>query len=82
MIKYETFSSEQELKDRIETLKKINFGQLKYEIINTLEERSFVLSYEWNDDLKEDIHDGLKDQDKNDPAQHDRPAGYTTEFIK
>lgn len=81
MKKHETFNSEKELQDRIEELKKKNFGELEYEIINTLEERSFVLSYEDFENPEEDeITDGLKDQDKNDFAQNDRPAGYSTEF--
>lgn len=82
MIKYETFANEQELKDRIETLKNRNSGELKYDITNTLEDRSFVLSYDWNVGFDDEVVDGLKDQDKNDTAQNDRPAGYSTKFIK
>lgn len=83
MKKHETFNSEKELQERIEILKKKNFGELDYEIINTLEERSFVLSYEEFDNFENnEIIDGLKDQDTNDVAQNDRPAGYSTEFIQ
>lgn len=81
MKKHETFNNEKELQDRIEELKKKNFGELDYEIINTLEERSFVLSYEDFEDFEDDdIIEGLKDQDTNDFSQNDRPAGYSTEF--
>lgn len=82
MKKHETFNTEKELNDRIELLKQKNFGELEYEILNTLEERQFILVYEVNEDLENiEIEDGLTNQNLNEQFQNDRPAGYSTEFI-
>lgn len=79
MKKYETFSNEKELNDRIDFLKNNFSKNIEYDITNTLEERKFILSYKLpdNNDLDEE---GLKDQNSNFLYQNDRPQGYSTEF--